>query len=494
MRDELCIGLTRPDRSGLQLWHPLTPGLPLVGSAGFPHLNAPDGRLRLRAFGGFRLSRPTDEMEEANALRRPVAVLAAVDVAGDRGISRDKLLGLLWPDTDADRARHSLTQAIYNARRATGIDDLFLMSGSMRLNRERISSDVDDFERALEARDLETAVALYEGPFLDGFFLSGSPDFEQWISAQRLRFERLAVSALEELAARATDAGDLRRAIEWRRRVTAIRPLDSSASAALISALAQAGDRAGAMQHAQEHAATLRDELALEPDPAFAAMVARLREPGSAAAIRETLSQPVGEPQGFREFSSPVAGVKPRASRRLLAGAAVVATMLIAAVWYETTRPAAFPVTRDGGQRSRLFVAPFDASGASAPLSYLGRGAAESSRINSRKTATFVRSTPARSPHGGAKPASASFAVSLEIASFASPATSKPSASSLEASSAFRGARFFPRRCWMRTAWCSEARSSRARPTACRISRRSSRRVCSYRKPERIRCSRCNTT
>ena len=216
-------------------------------------------------------------MHEANALRRPAAVLVAAAVAGERGISRDKLLGLLWPETDSDRARHSLTQAIYTARRATGIDDLFLTSGSLRLNRDRVSSDIDDFERALDARDLESAVALYDGPFLDGFFLSGSAEFEQWISAQRMRLENLAVSALEELATRASSAGDHWRAIEWRRRLVALRPLDSRAAAA-------PGDRARARRRSRGGNEARAGARRRSPGAAFARAGSSVRDDGLAAA------------------------------------------------------------------------------------------------------------------------------------------------------------------------------------------------------------------
>ena len=216
----------------------------------------------------------------AAAQRRTLALLAALAVAGEGGLSRDKIVGLLWPESDAERARHSLTQALYAARRALGADDLFVVNADVRLNRQRIGSDVSEFEAALDAGDLDRAVALYEGPFLDGFYLSGSPEFEHWASLQRDRLEGLVSAALERLAEAAESAGEYRRAVEWRRRISSIRPFDSGNAIKLMTALAESGDRAGALQHARVHEVLLREQLDLEPDVGVLALARKLRETG----------------------------------------------------------------------------------------------------------------------------------------------------------------------------------------------------------------------
>ena len=143
--------------------------------------------IRLHTFGGARLADDSGQpLGGAATQRRTLALLAVLAVAGPAGLSRDKLIGLLWPESDEERARHSLTQALYAARRALQCDDLFAMrSSTIGLDFEQLESDVRDFESAVERGDLEAAVSVYAGPFLDGFFLSSSQAFEQWSSAQR---------------------------------------------------------------------------------------------------------------------------------------------------------------------------------------------------------------------------------------------------------------------------------------------------------------------
>ena len=235
--------------------------------------------LRLHTFGSTFIARASGEpLGGAAAQRRTVALLALLSVAGEAGMSRDKLIGLLWPDVESDRARHSLTQALYNARRALGSDDLFIVGADVRLNQDRLTSDVREIEEAIESGDLERAVELYRGPFLDGFFVSGASEFERWSAGHRERCEAKVAEVLHKLARAAESEGDYRAEVEWRRRLAGLFPLDSGGAVDLMSALARAGDRAGALQHAQLHATLLKEELGLAPDPVVENLASTLKE------------------------------------------------------------------------------------------------------------------------------------------------------------------------------------------------------------------------
>ncbi|WP_284349748.1 BTAD domain-containing putative transcriptional regulator [Roseisolibacter agri] len=342
-------------------------------------------------------------------------------VAGDSGLSRDKLVTLLWPEAEEERARHSLTQALYAARRALGADDLFVTSGDIRLNRERLTSDVGELEAALANDELERAAALYQGPFLDGFFLPGSVEFEQWATAQRQRLEDRAAGALDRLARAAEDAGDVREALDWRRRLAAIRPLDASVAVSLMTVLAQTGDRAGALQHARLHETLLRDQLGLDPDPVVSSFAARLREPidwqreaqpaaagATAAAATAVLASPPAftptlapptevepEPEPAPEpevaaaalpvrIADPDAGPvrvvpapgRPRWRLGVAAAIAVVVALVAGVVWWRREPPAA-PVAAAPRLEQKVVVAPFRVTGASGSLAYLRDGLAE---------------------------------------------------------------------------------------------------------------------
>ena len=223
--------------------------------------------LRLRTFGGLSLSRGEENLSGAITQRRRLAILVLLATAGEAGMSRDKLMAYLWPE--AERARHVLNQLLYAQRRQVGDESLFLGRKTLRLNPSLIGSDVADFERAIEARDFEAAVARYSGPFLDGFFLKDAPEFERWVDDQRTRFARRAAAALTALAEGAAAAADHARAVEWWRRAADLDPYNSRTAVALIRALTAAGDRGGALLAARRHSEVLLADLGVAPDWEF---------------------------------------------------------------------------------------------------------------------------------------------------------------------------------------------------------------------------------
>src|SRR5262249_10299095 len=168
------------------------------------------------------------------------------------------IVGMVWPENDEERARHALAQLLHSLRRDVGDDLLDGGPTGLRLNANLLSSDVQEFAAALERGDLERAVDVYRGAFLDGFYLNGCPDFERWVDERRAALAHQAEDAIEKLATRETDPT---RATRWWRRLASLRPLDSRVALALMQAAARAGDRAGALDHVRVHAELLRAEL-----------------------------------------------------------------------------------------------------------------------------------------------------------------------------------------------------------------------------------------
>jgi DNA-binding SARP family transcriptional activator len=353
--------------------------------------------MRLHTLGSvFVVADSGEPLGGAAAQRRTLALLTVLAVAGEGGLSRDKLVGLLWPETDPERARHSLTQALYAARRALRADDLFMVNADVRLNRQRLVCDVKELEAALDAGDLEKAVARYTGPFLDGFFLSGSPEFEQWSSLQRGRLEARMAEALERLAERAEAEGGYSRAAEWRKQLSMLRPLDSANTVKLMTALVESGDRAGALQHARVHEVMLREQLDLEPDLSVLDLAKKLREtrnPILAAAdhARTAFGQALRDKGPLTQPSLPAEPPEPSSPGRSLtfwgtrkplwpwklASVVMLMIILFAAVITIIRSPRSTPVVAQPHLRQKVVVAPFRVAGAAGSLGYLRDGIVE---------------------------------------------------------------------------------------------------------------------
>ncbi|HUQ81648.1 MAG TPA: BTAD domain-containing putative transcriptional regulator [Gemmatimonadaceae bacterium] len=342
----------------------------------------------MHTFGGVFIARDGEPLGGAAAQRRLLALLAVLSASGEGGVSRDRLLGLLWPEVTADRARHALTQALYNARRALGCDDLFVAGGDIRINPDCLTSDVGQFIDAIDRGDHAAAAALHEGPFLDGLFITGAAEFEQWTSAQRMRFAADAASALDELASRADARGHASSAIDHRRRRVALDPFDSAAVVRLMSSLAEGGDVAGALQQARVHEALLRQSLDVAPHASVVELVARLRamntptaEPAATLGDANRLVSP--RAHGEAGVATASASVALRAHRsRWIGGLAAVAAAFVAvtatvvAVSIARNRSAATSAVAASANEA-VVVAPFRVTGADPSLAYLREGIVE---------------------------------------------------------------------------------------------------------------------
>src|SRR6266571_3071324 len=143
--------------------------------------------LELRTFGGLSIKDDGAPITGAATQRKTLALLALLAAAGKNGLSRDKLIAYLWPESDAEHGRNLLNQACYALRRDLRERELLVGASELRLNPDVVRSDLEAFEAALRRGDAEAAVSAYRGPFLDGFFVSGAPEFERWVDAGRAR-------------------------------------------------------------------------------------------------------------------------------------------------------------------------------------------------------------------------------------------------------------------------------------------------------------------
>jgi DNA-binding SARP family transcriptional activator len=77
-------------------------------------------------------------------------VLALLARSGSRGVSRAKLLALLWPDASDEQGRRVVTQALYALRRDMGDERAIAGTQDLRLDSNVVWCDVCEFEAALD--------------------------------------------------------------------------------------------------------------------------------------------------------------------------------------------------------------------------------------------------------------------------------------------------------------------------------------------------------
>jgi TolB-like protein len=247
--------------------------------------------VRLTLLGTPGLTGPSRDPGGSPFQGQALALLSVLAWAGERGISREKLSVLFWPEVAAYRASHRLRQLVHHVRSGPGFGDLITGRSELRLDPERVACDLWEFTEARKSGHFERAVEVYDGPFLDGFFLHDAIEFEHWVEGGRLALEREYHEALEALAVQAELRHDTASAAHWWGRLAEHDPLSSGVTMHLMAALASTGHRARALEQARLYQEQVRAKLDASPNPAVSALVNELRKAkvdsaGGAAAAR----------------------------------------------------------------------------------------------------------------------------------------------------------------------------------------------------------------
>lgn len=237
---------------------------------------------RLKCLGGLALESASASAPVA-LQRRRLTLLALLARSGELGITRDRLMALLWPEADAASARHALDQLLYATRRELGKEAILSDGGQLRLNPTIISCDAVQFDTHFDTGNAAAAVALYAGPFMDGVHVPNAVELERWIDGERALLAERFLAALEQLANAARAEGDLQASLDWWKRRMAAEPFNERGALALMHAHADAGDPCGAVRYARAYRTLLEEELGTSPGSGIQHLVEVLRQETSPA-------------------------------------------------------------------------------------------------------------------------------------------------------------------------------------------------------------------
>ena len=230
--------------------------------------------------------------------RRQARALLFYLVATPQAVTRDHLCLLFWPDATETTARCNLSRLVSILHAALPDPALLITSDDqIGLARSGVQSDLQTFDLLWGAWKaggqpscLQQAVALYRGPFLEGFSLPDCPEYEAWITTERQRWERLALQALAALVEDLAAKGEYASAISHAQRYLAIDDLSEEIHRRLIELYALAGDRAAAARQYEHLVAVLERELGLDPLPETQALYRAVQAGGAPPKINPTPS------------------------------------------------------------------------------------------------------------------------------------------------------------------------------------------------------------
>lgn len=126
-----------------------------------------------------------DVVIERFPTRKTAALLAYLALNPGQDHSREALAELLWPDAEEQSQRHSLRLALSRLRALLGPDlPIEATRNWVRLRAEHVSTDVADFELAVQAGQLQEARQLFSGPLLPGLT-------DDWVTIAQARLDAL---------------------------------------------------------------------------------------------------------------------------------------------------------------------------------------------------------------------------------------------------------------------------------------------------------------
>jgi Tol biopolymer transport system component/DNA-binding SARP family transcriptional activator len=201
-------------------------------------------------------------------------MLAYVAVRG--GARRDELISMLWGDTQESNARNAFRQSLHRLRNALGEAILPQSRDQVAIaDTSLIRVDRDLFLTACENGLWSLAVANYRGEFLEGFE-TGESAFDRWVDGERVRLRSRFQEALLAAGRQATADGDLREALAFAERLSAVAPYDEEAALFEANTLVAAGRPSQALAALRQFSARLDDDLDIRVSAAVRSLIDRL--------------------------------------------------------------------------------------------------------------------------------------------------------------------------------------------------------------------------
>ena len=179
--------------------------------------------------------------------------------------SREELADLLWSDQSQEQATRNLRVVLSDIRKKIG-DYLFIDRNSVAIHKNMdIRVDVHQLKEAIETENLDAAISLYKGDFLESFYLRGASRFENWQVFEREKIKLELIDGLTETTHLLFKAGKSKESIKYLIYLTKLEPLLESAHRQLMQAYFDNGDTTLALKQFEICKQALAEELSVTP-------------------------------------------------------------------------------------------------------------------------------------------------------------------------------------------------------------------------------------
>lgn len=286
---------------------------------------------------GSQVLRDASGNPVSSVLAQPRRMALLVYLAlSDSMVKRDTLLGLFWPEMEQAQGRRALSQAIHFLRRSLGHDAISACgTEDIGLNSDIVECDATSFVRAYRATDLKGAAQAYTGDLLPGFYMSGSAEFDQWLSNTRDALRRQAAEVFWSVAEASRKDGQPVSAATLARRAADLASDNETATRRLMEFLESLEDRAGALEAFETLSRKLQVEYDSAPSKRTRELADRIRAAGRLLAAEH--AQTTAEKQATQGVLQRLPWHEIKSHTRTYTGAAIIMVSFIS-LWGLGTR------------------------------------------------------------------------------------------------------------------------------------------------------------
>ncbi len=234
--------------------------------------------LDISTLGKLTLSYDSKPMQGLGS-HKAEAILVYLACTG-RSYARQVLAEFFWPDRPQAQSLANLRRELTILRDKLG-ESITITRDMVELPPDLpLRLDVTAFEAQIgalqEPTSLKTALALYRGDFLEGFFIDSSA-FEEWARMERERLRYRAIDGLDALIAFSLQTGDCAGGLAYANRLLQMDPLREKTYVQLMRLLAQSNQREAALAQYDACKRLLKAELGVTPTPETTALYEQIR-------------------------------------------------------------------------------------------------------------------------------------------------------------------------------------------------------------------------
>ncbi len=220
--------------------------------------------LQVRLLGQFDVR--LDGKRVTISSRTGQSLFAYLTLTAGTSHRREKLAGIIWPNTTEENARKNLRQELWRIRKALSAQASakgnYLLTDDLTLKFNRHLDfwlDVTQIEKSdSDLQALITNLSLYQGELLPGFY-------DEWVMLERERIQAMFDARMEQLIKQLVTAEHWIAVQEWGERWLSLVGTREPAYRALMLATGARGDMAKAAYLYQRCLAELQEQLGVEP-------------------------------------------------------------------------------------------------------------------------------------------------------------------------------------------------------------------------------------